>query len=165
MEDGHVKNFFIPKLTPKYLVRVVVVAILAYLVFGYVCIPMRLNGSSMEPIYHDGGVNFCWTPSCWFKKPKRGDVVMVRLAGRKIMFLKRVVAFEGETVEFKDGKLLVNGGELSEPYVRFPCEWNLTPRKVDAGNVYVVGDNRDMNIDNHVFGQASAGRIVGKPLW
>jgi signal peptidase I len=165
MQDSHLKNFFLPKMTLKYLIRVVVVAILAYLIFGHLCIPMRLNGSSMEPIYHDGGVNFCWTPSYWFKNPKRGDVVMVRLAGKKIMFLKRIVAFEGETVEFKDGKILIDGKEINEPYVRFQCDWNLPSRKVETGNVYVVGDNRDMNIDNHIFGQTSVKRIVGKPLW
>ena len=78
MEDSHLKNFFLPKMTLKYFIRVAVVAVLAYIVFGHLCIPMRLNGSSMEPIYHDGGVNFCWTPSYWFKNPRRGDVVMVR---------------------------------------------------------------------------------------
>jgi type IV secretory pathway protease TraF len=70
---------------------------------------MRLNGSSMEPMYHDGGINFCWTPSFWFSKPKRGGVVMVKLAGKKIMFLKRIVALEDEAIEFWDGKILVNG--------------------------------------------------------
>ncbi|MCX6985249.1 MAG: signal peptidase I [Lentisphaerae bacterium] len=165
MEDSLLKNFFLPKLTPKYFIRVAFVAILAYLIFGHVCIPAKINGSSMEPIYHDGGINFCWTPSYWFKSPKRGDVVMVRLAGKKIMFLKRIVAVGDETVEFRDGKILINGKEINEPYVRFPCDWNLPPRKVETGNVYVVGDNRDMNIDNHFFGQTSAKRIAGKPLW
>jgi signal peptidase I len=165
MDNGHLKNFFLPKMTTKYLVRVSIVAVLAYVIFGHLCIPARLSGSSMEPIYHDGGINFCWTPSYWFKSPKRGDAVMVRLAGKKIMFLKRIVALEGETVEFKDGKILINGKELNEPYVRFECDWNLPPRKVETGNVYVVGDNRSMNIDNHIFGQTTVRRIAGKPLW
>ncbi len=165
MEDGHLKNFLFPKITLKYFIRVLLVAVIAYVVFGHVCIPMRLNGSSMEPVYHDGGINFCWTPSYWFENPERGDVVMVRLSGKKIMFLKRIVALAGETVEFRDGKILINGKLLNEPYVRFPCDWNLPPRKVEAGAVYVVGDNRDMGIDNHVFGQTSAVRIMGTPLW
>jgi len=165
MDNGHLKNFFLPKMTLGYLLRVAIVAVLAYLVFGYFCIPARLSGSSMEPIYHDGGINFCWTPSYWFKSPKRGDVVMVRLAGKKIMFLKRIVALDGETVEFRDGKLLINGKEINEPYVRFQCDWNLPPRKVETGNVYVVGDNRDMNIDNHIFGQTTVKRVAGRPLW
>jgi signal peptidase I len=165
MEDKHLKNFFLPKMTPKYFIRVAFVAILAYIIFGHVCIPMRINGSSMEPTYHDGGINFCWTPSYWFKNPKRGDVVMVRLAGKKIMFLKRIVALEGENIEFRGGRILINGKKINEPYARFQCDWILPARKVEAGSVYVVGDNRDMNIDNHVFGQTSVKRIAGTPLW
>ncbi len=92
-------------MTPKYFIRVALVAVLAYLIFGHVCIPAKINGSSMEPIYHDGGINFCWTPSYWFKNPKRGDVVMVRLAGKKIMFLKRIVAVG--VVSFAEGNLRV----------------------------------------------------------
>jgi hypothetical protein len=29
----------------------------------------------------------------------------------------------------------------------------------------VVGDNRNMPIENHYFGQASMKRIMGAPLW
>lgn len=58
------------------------------------------------------------------------------------MLLKRVVALEGEEVSFRQGKLLVNGKELEEPYLRHPCEWDLPPRKVEKDSVYVVGDNR-----------------------
>ncbi len=165
MEDGHLKNFFFPKIKKVFLIRLAVVIIVAYVVFGYVCLPMRIQGASMEPTYHDGGFNFCWTPSYWFSKPRRGDIVMVRLAGNKVMYLKRVVAFGGETVEFRNGRLIVDGKELDEPYVKFPCDWNREPLKVEEGKTYVVGDNRDMNILGHEFGETSSRRIVGKPLW
>lgn len=81
------------------------------------------------------------------------------------MLLKRVVAMEGETVEFRDGKLFVDGKEIDEPYVRYPCNWNLPPRQVEKDSVYVVGDNRSMPLENHVFGQAPIRRIVGGPVW
>jgi len=81
------------------------------------------------------------------------------------MLLKRVVAWEGEQVEFYKGKLLVDGRELEEPYVRYPCNWNLSPRRVEKDCVYVVGDNRNMPIENHHFGQTPKRRIVGGPLW
>ncbi len=165
MEDSRIKEFFFPKMTTKFFVRLGIVAFAAYLFFGFICLPMRIVGISMEPVYHDGGVNFCWTPAYWFSKPKRGDVVMVKLAGNKVMFLKRVVALEDETVEFKDGRLIVNGKELNEPYVRYSCDWNLPQRKVEKNCVYVIGDNREMNIDNHQFGQAALKKVVGKPLW
>lgn len=81
------------------------------------------------------------------------------------MLLKRAVALEGERVEFRNGKLFVDEREMDEPYVRYPCHWNLPPRKVEKDCLYVVGDNRNMSIENHFFGQASMKRIVGVPLW
>ncbi len=92
-------------------------------------------------------------------------MVAVRFAGNKVMLLKRVVAVENEWVEFLRGRLFVDGKEMDEPYVRYPCNWNLPPRKVERDCVYVVGDNRSMPIEDHHFGQVSKKRITGVPLW
>lgn len=81
------------------------------------------------------------------------------------MLLKRVIAVEGEVVEFRNGKLFINGEKVEEPYIKYPCNWNLPPRLVKKGNVYVVGDNRNMPMDQHTFGQTSIKRITGTPLW
>jgi signal peptidase I len=119
----------------------------------------------MEPTYRSRGINFCWRLRYLFSEPQRHDVVVVRFAGSKVMLLKRVVGLEGEQIEFRDGKLFVDGRPLQEPYVRYPCNWNLSPRKVDDHCIYVVGDNRSMPIENHYFGQASIERVMGGPLW
>jgi len=81
------------------------------------------------------------------------------------MLLKRIVALEGEQVAFRNGRLMVEGKELEEPYVRLPCNWNLSPRQVDKGCLYVVGDNRSLPMETHYFGQTPVKRIVGVPLW
>ncbi len=145
--------------------RVLAVALLAFIFFKFVCIPFRVKGYSMEPTYRNGGINLCFKLKYLFSTPKRGDVVTVRLAGEKVMLLKRIVATEGETVEFINGKLLINGKKLDEPYIKLPCEWNLSPRKVEKNKVYVIGDNRSVPIERHNFGQTSIKRITGVPLW
>ncbi|RPI99618.1 MAG: signal peptidase I [Deltaproteobacteria bacterium] len=160
-----VRQFFFPSITPGFLTRTLCIGVLAYLFFGYVCLPFRIKGISMEPTYHDGGFNFCWRPSYLFSQPRRHDVVAVRFAGNRVMLLKRVVALEKEEFEFIDGKLFVDRKEIAEPYVRYPYHWNLPPRLVEKGSVYVVGDNRDMPIEHHYFGQTSVKRILGAPLW
>jgi signal peptidase I len=166
MAGNHkVRKFFFPSLKGKFLIRVSIVALSAYLFFGRICVPIRIQGFSMEPTYRNGGVNFCWRLGYTFAKPKRYDVVAVGLAGRNVMLLKRVIAVEGESVEFREGKLFVGGQGIDEPYVRYPCTWNLSPRRVDPGCVYVVGDNRNMPIENHYFGQTPIRRIMGVPLW
>jgi signal peptidase I len=159
------RRFFFPSLTSGFFIRMGIVALSAYLLFGYMCIPFWIRGASMEPTYMDGEFNFCWRGRYFFSEPQRYDVVTVRFAGTKVMLLKRVVALEGEEVEFRNGKLLVNGRELEEPYIRFAGNWNLPVRQVAPGCVYVVGDHRGMPMENHYFGQASKGRITGGPLW
>ena len=158
-------RFLFPPATPRTLIRIAVIALAAYVFFGHICIPFRIKGGSMEPTYHNGQVNFCWRLSYLFSEPARHDVVLVRFAGKNVMLLKRVVALEGETVAFSDGKLVVDGAEMDESYVRYSCTWNLPPRNVRKGFVYLVGDNRSMPKDYHNFGQTSVKRIMGIPLW
>jgi signal peptidase I len=119
----------------------------------------------MAPTYQDGDINFCWRLRYLLSAPERHDVVAIHLAGNKVVLLKRVVALEGEHVEFRHGKLMIDGIEIEEPYLSRPCDWNLEGRRVKKGCVYVVGDNRAMPMANHYFGQTSVGRIIGGPLW
>ena len=154
-----------PRLNRWFLPRILLVALCAYVFFRHVCIPAVADGRSMEPTYHHGDVLFCWVPKVWFGTLERGDVVMVRMAGNRVMYLKRLVAFAGETVAFEDGKLLVDGEPLDEPYVKGVCDWNLPPSVVPPGQVYVVGDNRTMSLEEHLFGKTDRNRIVGGPLW
>jgi signal peptidase I len=158
------RKFFFPSLTPRYLLRVSVLALSAFIFFGFVCIPVTIRGKSMEPTYRDRSYNFCWRLKYFFRSPERYDVVFIRLA-RKVMLLKRVVALEGEEVEFRNGKLLVNGREISEPYIRYGANWDLPPRRVEKGCVYLVGDNRGTPIHEHYFGQTPVRRVAGGPLW
>ncbi len=158
-------RLFAPRLNRWFLPRLILVALAAYLFFGQVCLPAVTRGSSMVPTYADGQLLFCWRPKVWFGSLERGDVVMVRFSGRRVMLLKRIVALGGETVAFAEGRLLVNGEPLDEPYVKTACDWELEPREVPPGHVYVIGDNRGTPMETHQFGSVARERIVGVPLW
>jgi signal peptidase I len=163
--DSRLRAFLLPSITPGFVLRALSVAAATYIFFGLVCTPFLIRGKSMEPTYWDGGFNFIWKPKYWFSEPSRGDVVAVRLAGDRVVYLKRIVALAGDKVEFREGTLMVNGSPLDEPYVQGPCTWNLPEREVEGGQVYVVGDNRAMPMEGHDFGQTSSRRLVGGPLW
>ena len=117
MNQNRLQRFLLPALSRRYMLRVVLVAVGAFLFFGYVCIPFRIQGHSMDPTYKDGGVNFCFTLRYLFFEPAPSDVVAVRLAGNRVMLLKRVVATEGQAVAFQNGDLFVNGRKVAEPWV------------------------------------------------
>jgi signal peptidase I len=159
------KKFIFPGITPRFLLRIVGVAVTAFLFFNLVCIPLRIKGHSMTPTYLDGRFNFCFRLRYLFSKPQKKDVVVIRLAGRNVMLLKRIIALEGETVEFKAGQLFVNGKRVEEKYIHGPSDWNLPLRSVKKEHVYVVGDNRRVPMGIHQFGQTPANRIIGGPLW
>ena len=159
------RSFFLPRFTPRYVVRLLLIAAVAFIFFSKICIPVKIEGISMEPTYHDGSFNFCCRIPYFWHPPRVGDVVMIRMSGTRVMYMKRVVALAGDVVAFRDGYLYVNDQLRTEPYVLTECNWNLPPRKVKPGHVYVVGDNRKMDIENQVFGQVPVSRIVGKVLW
>lgn len=165
MADHLLKNFLFPKITGRYLLRLAVVALSAFIIFKNVFIPFRIQGESMAPTYTTGSFNFCFALRYLFSPPAPPDVVLVRMAGQSIMLMKRVVATGGQSVEFREGRLFVNGKKLEEPYVAGKCDWNVPSVTVKSGYVYVVGDNRSMPARTHTFGQTSIDRIAGVPLW
>ena len=160
------ESFVLPELNRAFFIRLSVLTVASLLFFGLVCRPCVIHGSSMEPTYASLGFTFCWCPAFYFSKPRRGQVVIIKYVGRKMLLLKRVVALEGDTVEFRDGVLLVNDRPFTGNWrEKGPCDWNLEKRIVEPGNVYVVGDNRSVAIDEHVFGQVSRRRVIGVPIW
>ena len=165
MTENRINKFLFPKINQKYLMRILIVTVTALIVFKYLLIPFRIQGDSMWPTYRDGRMNFCFTPAYLFSSPKRNDVVTIRLAGNRVMLLKRIVALADDTVAFKNGRLFVNQAPVQEPYVTGPCDWDLEPRRVKPGHVYVVGDNRSVPMERHQFGQTPVRRITGVPLW
>jgi len=159
------RAFLLPRPTRRLALRAALAAAAAFLVFRFVARPALVVGESMEPTYSARGFNFVLPRAVRSGWPARGDVVVLRWAGERKELLKRVIAFEGETVEWRGGACVVNGAPLDEPYVKRPCDWTRRPLVVSPGCVYVVGDNRSMPMETHAGGEIDRSRIVGRPLW
>jgi signal peptidase I len=164
MPSTPIRRFLFPSLNKRFLIRLILVALACYLIFGHLLIPLRIQGLSMDPTYRNGSFAFCLRLRYLFSQPERFDVVTVRFSGRSVMLLKRIVALPGETVEFRKGILYVNGNLIEEPYVRHRSDWELPPRTIAPGHVYVVGDNRGTPMAVHKFGEINMNRIVGGVL-
>lgn len=147
------------------LVRVAVLIVTCVVVFHFILLPIRVAGISMMPTYSNGAFNFVNRLAYEWHQPQRGDVVGIRFAGVHVMLLKRIVGLPGETVAFVNGKLIINGQPLVEPYEKTECDWNVPPVTLKSDEYFVVGDNRTMPQQDHVFGRVERYRIVGKVLW
>ena len=151
---------------PRTLLRAGGVAVLCVVLFKWVLVPVRIRGMSMDPTYRDGSVNFVNALAYRLRPPDRGDVVAISIGtGGRYMYLKRLVGLPGETVSFREGRLLVDGREVSESYVKHPCRWTMKPALVGPEEVFVVGDNRSTRIESHEMGRIENRRIRGRPLW
>lgn len=152
------------------LVRIVVLVAVCVVTFKFILLPIRVEGISMEPTYHDRRVNCINRLAYWRHEPRRGDVVAIRysdpgpLAKPSQMLLKRIIALPGESVSFHDGQAYINGRLLEEPYVKNGCDWDHAPIRCGPDQYYVVGDNRSMPFDYHMQGRAERQHIIGKVL-
>ncbi len=149
----------------RTLKRVVILALVSFLVFKFILLPVRLNGSSMEPTYRNGSINFIDTLRYRFREPRRGDIVAISMAGRQVMLFKRVVGLPGERVAFRDGALIINGHPLPEPYLKSKYDWNMPEEKIGPDEFFVVGDNRQVPLKTQLYGRVKRHKIVGGPLF
>ncbi len=77
--------------------------------------------------------------------------------------IKRVIAVGGETIEVRDNQVLVDGEAISEPYLRPGVVMPpFGPVTVPAGEVFVMGDNRNQSEDSRRFGPIPVGDIIGR---
>ena len=135
----------------------------------------RIKGRSMLPTLHDRDFALVWRLGYLLRMPRRGDVVICHYPGRKMKrlpflpqsFVKRVIGLPGDTVEWLDGELLLNGAPLREPYLDpARCRFKRTrpPRTLGPDEYYVLGDNRDSSNDSRSVGpirrRAISGRVV-----
>ncbi len=145
----------------RTLVRVATILVLAFVVFGYVLLPVRGDGPSMSPTIEHGDLLFVNRLGYLRSSPARGDIVAVRLAGPRVVYVKRVVALPGERVRIEQGTVLVNGAALQEPYVRKKQPWTTSEITLEGDEYLVIGDNRGMASEAHAYGKVRRTRILG----
>jgi signal peptidase I len=80
-------------------------------------------------------------------------------------YIKRVVALPGERVEAREGRILIDGKRLVEPYLP-PGTRTLDfgARVVPARQLWVMGDNRSNSQDSRVFGPIRRSTVVGRAV-
>ena len=85
--------------------------------------------------------------------PARGDVaVYLHPRQPEVLYVKRIVALAGDRVAIRDGRAVVNGFALDEPYAILGAPGarynNAAEITVPDGHVFMLGDNRANSLDS-----------------
>src|SRR5689334_23009718 len=86
------------------------------LLHRYIFAVYVIEGSSMAPTFHDGDTALVNMLTWRLGHLDRGEIVLVRDGGQDYA-TKRIVGLPGETIEFRDNRVYVDGMALSEPYL------------------------------------------------
>jgi signal peptidase I len=139
-----------------WVVVIGVALLVAFLVRTFVLAHFVVDGHSMDTTLHDGDRVFVNKLSYRLHDPHRGDVVVLHEmnGGDDRDLIKRVIALAGETVEYRNCIVLIDGVELIEPYldpeIVTPgnCGTEFGPEFVPDDHVFVMGDNRPGSQDS-----------------
>jgi signal peptidase I len=100
----------------------------------------------------------------------RGDVIVFEpptgFRGDGTPFIKRVIGLPGDRIAIHDGSVYVNDVRLDEPYVmdgaRTEANGESSTWVISAGDLFVLGDNRENSSDSRVFGPIRRDSVVGR---
>ena len=126
---------------------------------------MRVEGQSMAPTLSDGDqliVNkFVYRRG----EPCRGDIVVLYYPlDPNRLFVKRVIAKEGDHVRIVDGRVYVNDVPVPDDFVprEYRSHEDYGPMAVRAGYYFVMGDHRNDSSDSRQWGEVPKKYIIGK---
>lgn len=150
----------------EILVLVAVAVGAAWAITTFLVQPFIIPSTSMENTLLVGDRVLVSKFAYRFGEPRYGDVVVFTSPeDGKTDLIKRVIAVAGQAVDVQDGRVIVDGRPLSEPYVNpdFPSHYDADePFKVPAGTVWVMGDNRENSKDSRYIGPIAISSIRGK---
>jgi signal peptidase I len=103
----------------------------------------------------------------FLRRPRAGDVVVLRDPVDDGFSVKRIIAVAGDTLSIKHGSVLLNGQKLSEPYLRpgtvtFSSSGSAEESFICGANeFFLLGDNRNNSVDSRVYGPVPRKNILG----
>jgi signal peptidase I len=146
-----------------------------FLVGVYILLEMAVPRSvvlsiSMEPTLVADQRLLISRISYLFGNPERGDIVVFtppNVPASDPPLIKRLIGLPGETIEFRDTSVYINGVKLDEPYLNEPCVISSCPNEtiqLGADEYFFMGDNRNHSHDSRAFGAIKRGAIMGRAI-
>ncbi len=151
-----------------------IAVILAFVIRAFLFEPVVVKGESMMPTLEDRERLIMNKFVYLIGEPKRNDVIVFH-ATEQEDYIKRVIAYEGDTVEMSNDQLMINGKPVEEPYLKqyrenaekegsLPLTYDFGPITIPQDNIFVMGDNRQNSKDSRdpSVGPVPLDKVVGR---
>jgi signal peptidase I len=166
----------------------IIAPVIAIILTLFVFQSYQVSGQSMEIALQNNDRLIIWKlPKTWAKitghayVPHRGDIIVLhddKLASvgedAQKQLIKRVIALPGERLVVKNGKATIYNKEhpngfMPDATLPYGGGGALIPETegnidivIPAGQIFVMGDNRDHSLDSRTLGPVPVQNIVGK---
>lgn len=147
----------------KDVLEIALISLFLFLSINTITARIRVESVSMQPTLFAGNFVVVNKLSYQFGEPSRGDIIVFRYPPNPELdpYIKRVIGLPGEHILVENGKVLINGVRISEPYLETQTqqggEWT-----VPQESLFVMGDNRNNSSDSRAWGVVPIENIIGK---
>ena len=140
----------------RWYVITTVIIVVSVLIFNHFFTIVVINGSSMEPNFHDGNIMLARRQyDLW-----RFDVVTIASEKANKILVKRVIGLPHETIKYENNKLFVNGEYKPDIYGTGNTEnFEIT---LGENEYFCMGDNREDSADSRTYGKFTSDEIFAK---
>ncbi|MGM9927494.1 MAG: signal peptidase I [Bacillus sp. (in: firmicutes)] len=160
----------------EWIKALLIAVVLAVVIRYFLLAPIVVDGYSMMPTLHDQDRMIVNKIGYTLGDPDRFDIVVFHAPEGKD-YIKRIIGLPGDTVEYRDDQLYINGEAIEEPYLdEYKSELfdggtltedftlsELTGQDtVPEGYLFVMGDNRRNSKDSRHIGFVSMDEVLGK---
>ena len=144
----------------------IVIIVVVVLFRTFVATPVRVNGGSMESTLNDGDILILNKINNSYN---RFDIVVIdkKLMGKKTKLVKRIIGLPGESIEYKDNNLYINGELVDDISIsrtsNFTLQGLYNLDKIPEDYYFVMGDNRNNSSDSRDYrvGLIKKSEIIG----
>lgn len=154
----------VKRLIKEYGIYVLIIVIVI-LIKTYLYAPIMVKGESMYPTLHNKDIMILDKIKYKYSSIERFDIVVIRNDGKNI--IKRVIGLPGDSVDYIDSKLYINGKMYVEKYLDSDVKTLLNGSDFEVDNIpddcyFVLGDNREVSKDSRSIGLIKKKDIEGK---
>lgn len=129
----------------------------------FVLTTTQVVGESMMPTLKDNSIMLVDQISVKFNNINRFDIIVLKYTSPSYL-IKRVIGLPGETIEYKNNELYINGEKTENNFETIGWTENFK-KALEDDEYFVLGDNREGSTDSRKFGPVKKEKIIGKPFF